>query len=212
MTSYHTAHLVDDPRRATVWKAVADHLAAYVTENAHVLELGAGYCHWINHVRAARRVAVDRWTELPSHAGEGVEPLVLDISDGLESLSNESFDVVLASNVLEHFLAGCGGCGGEDRRAPAQAGWTFYRDPAELQIFVALVFRRLHAPIDLHGCVAAGAPPYGRIRHRDGRAPLSSVFNAGHVRAGGRLARQGVSSFAAQAGCGPDARRQPKNG
>jgi SAM-dependent methyltransferase len=103
MTSYHVAHLVDDPRRAAVWKAVALHLAANVPIESHVLELGAGYCHWINNVRAARRVAVDVWSGLPAHAAKGVEALVLDIADGLEPLANASFDVVLASNLLEHF-------------------------------------------------------------------------------------------------------------
>ena len=103
MTSYHLAHLVDDPRRATVWRAIAQYLAPNVPADSHVLELGAGYCHWINNVRASRRVAVDRWSELPTHAAPGVEAVVLDIAEGLESLADASFDVVLASNLLEHF-------------------------------------------------------------------------------------------------------------
>jgi SAM-dependent methyltransferase len=103
MTSYHAAHLVQDPRRATVWRAVAQHLSAHVAPDAHVLELGAGYCDWINNVRASRRVAVDVWPELPSHTATGVEPVVLDISNGLQTLGHASFDVVLASNLLEHF-------------------------------------------------------------------------------------------------------------
>jgi SAM-dependent methyltransferase len=103
MTSYHAAHLVEDPRRARVWEVVARHLAPHVGPDAHVLEIGAGYCDWINNVQAARRVAVDVWPELPSHTAPGVEPMVLDISKGLASLGDASFDVVLASNLLEHF-------------------------------------------------------------------------------------------------------------
>ena len=103
MRSYHAAHLVDDPRRARVWQVVARHLASYVGPDAHVLELGAGYCDWINNVPASRRVAVDVWPELPAHTAPGVEPMVLDISNGLQSLGDASFDVVLASNLLEHF-------------------------------------------------------------------------------------------------------------
>lgn len=103
MTSYHAAHLVADPRRARVWNVVAQHLAAQVAPGAHVLELGAGYCDWINNVRAARRVAVDVWPELPAHTAPGVEAMVLDISQGLHALGDASFDVVLASNLLEHF-------------------------------------------------------------------------------------------------------------
>jgi SAM-dependent methyltransferase len=103
MRSYHAAHLVEDPRRARVWKVVARHLAIHASPSAHVLELGAGYCDWINNVRASRRVAVDVWPELPAHAAPGVEAMVLDISNGLPSLGDGSFDVVLASNLLEHF-------------------------------------------------------------------------------------------------------------
>ena len=103
MTSYHAAHLVDDPRRARVWQVIARHLAPHMGPEAHVLELGAGYCDWINNVPAARRVAVDVWPELPAHAAPGVEPMVLDISHGLNILGDASFDVVLASNLLEHF-------------------------------------------------------------------------------------------------------------
>jgi SAM-dependent methyltransferase len=103
LMSYHRAHLIEDPRRAKVWKAIAQHLAANVAPDAHVLELGAGYCDWINNVRAARRVAVDVWPELPKYAAPGVETLVGDIAAGLPSLGDASFDVVLASNLLEHF-------------------------------------------------------------------------------------------------------------
>ncbi len=103
MTTYHTAHLTPDPARNVVWATVARHLAPYVPQDAAVLELGAGYCDWINNVRAARRVALDIWPDLPAFAAPGVEPIVLDASVGLQSLGSSSFDVVLASNFLEHF-------------------------------------------------------------------------------------------------------------
>jgi SAM-dependent methyltransferase len=105
MSGYHEAHLTPDPSRRIVWEAVARHLARYVPADGAVLEIGAGYCDWINHVRAARRVAVDIWPELPAFAAPGVEPVVLDVSRGLEPLGRSSFDVVLASNILEHFSA-----------------------------------------------------------------------------------------------------------
>jgi SAM-dependent methyltransferase len=102
MTEYHAAHLTEDPSRAVVWKVVARHLAPQVPEDADVLEIGAGYCDWINNVRARRRVAVDIWPELPRFAATGVQPIVLDVSRDLCTLGEASFDVVLASNLLEH--------------------------------------------------------------------------------------------------------------
>jgi cyclopropane fatty-acyl-phospholipid synthase-like methyltransferase len=100
---YHDVHLPEHPARRGVWQAIADHLSPYVPPGGHVLEIGAGYCHWINAVRAARRVAVDTWRDLPKHAAAGVEARVLDVTTSLGDFGAASFDVVLASNVLEHF-------------------------------------------------------------------------------------------------------------
>jgi SAM-dependent methyltransferase len=103
VTGYHAAHLPEDPARAIVWKVVAEHLARWVPPTAHVLEIGAGYCDWINNVTAARRVAVDIWPEVAHHAAPGVQALTLDASRDIGSLGLAMFDTVLASNVLEHF-------------------------------------------------------------------------------------------------------------
>jgi SAM-dependent methyltransferase len=101
--SYHESHLTPDPARPMVWNVVADYLSGFVGADAEVLEIGAGYCDWINQVRAKRRVAVDVWPELRHFSGSGVEPVVLDVATGLATFPPDSFDVVLASNILEHF-------------------------------------------------------------------------------------------------------------
>jgi SAM-dependent methyltransferase len=86
VTGYHTAHLPEDPARAVVWKVVAEHLSTWVPASARVLEIGAGYCAWINNVVAARRVAVDIWPDVVRHANDDVEALVLDASRDLPTL------------------------------------------------------------------------------------------------------------------------------
>lgn len=101
--SYHVAHLTPSAHRAVVWRAVAGHLARWVPSGAPVLEIGAGYCDWINHVAAPERVAVDVWPDFGAHAAAGVEAVVLDASRDLPSLGQARFGAVLASNVLEHF-------------------------------------------------------------------------------------------------------------
>jgi len=101
--SYHAVHLTEDSARAVVWQVIAEYLSVYVPPDAQVLELGAGYCHWINGVRAARKVALDSWQELPKHAADDVQPIQHDLSQGLTVLGEQQFDVVMASNVLEHF-------------------------------------------------------------------------------------------------------------
>lgn len=106
MTGYHEAHLPEDPARAVVWNVVAHYLAPWMPANGDVVEIGAGYCAWINNVAAARRVAVDVWPEVARFAAPGVEARVLDASRELLTLGAASFDVVLASNILEHFEPG----------------------------------------------------------------------------------------------------------
>ena len=100
---YHAVHLPDHPARTGVWQAVARHLAPWIPANGRVLEIGAGYCAWINAVTAAERVAIDLWEELPRHAAPGVQTRQLDAATGLRTLGDGRFDAVLASNVLEHF-------------------------------------------------------------------------------------------------------------
>jgi|ERR1041385_3294810 SAM-dependent methyltransferase len=106
VNGYHAAHLPEDPARAVVWKVVAEHLASWIPQSAHVVEIGAGYCEWINNVAAARRGAVDVWPDIARYAGPGVEAKVLDASCELLTLGASSFDAVLASNILEHFEPG----------------------------------------------------------------------------------------------------------
>jgi SAM-dependent methyltransferase len=101
--SYHSVHLTPVPARDVVWQVVAGHLAHLIPPHAHVLEIGAGYCAWINAVRAARRVATDIWPDVVRYAGPGVDARVLDATTSLRSLGGAAFDVALASNVLEHF-------------------------------------------------------------------------------------------------------------
>jgi SAM-dependent methyltransferase len=104
VSGYHAAHLTEDPSRAAVWKVIAEHLARWVPPDASVLDVGAGYCDWINNVSAAQRVAVDVWPGVTRYAASGVRPVVMDASRDLPTLGTSVFDVVLASNVLEHFV------------------------------------------------------------------------------------------------------------
>ena len=78
-------------------------------------------------VRAARRVAVDIWPDMPRHAAPGVEPLVMDAATELRTLGAGSFDVVLASNVLEHFEPDAA----SRRSSPTSVGAAAARRPAD---------------------------------------------------------------------------------
>lgn len=77
------------------------YLTQWIPTDGHILELAAGYCDLSNALVARRRVAIDISPSLPDHAGPGVEAIVGDATD-LSRFEASSFDVVLASNFLEH--------------------------------------------------------------------------------------------------------------
>lgn len=98
---YYEVTYQDLGKRDGVWRAITAYLQRHVPENGAVLDLGAGYCSFINQIRAREKHAVDLNPDLPKHAGPGVRTHVRMVSD-LSPLPTASMDVVFASNLLEH--------------------------------------------------------------------------------------------------------------
>jgi len=94
----------DKARKNRIWRVLCRHFFQdYVHATDTVLDLGAGYCEFINHIICRRRIAMDLSEDVRAHAGPGVE-VVHGISTDLSSLQGELIDVVFASNVFEHLL------------------------------------------------------------------------------------------------------------
>jgi SAM-dependent methyltransferase len=100
--AYVSTRFTADPNRAAVWRHLTTYLARFVPKDAAVLELGAGYCFFINQVPAARRVAVDAGPHVRSAAAPGVEVHERDALAYLGDAPPAEFDFILASNFLEH--------------------------------------------------------------------------------------------------------------
>ena len=98
---YFDTRYAHDPRRRRVWQHITRHLQKWMPADADVLELGAGYCDFSNNVVARSRVAMDLRPEFAAFAEPGVRTEVGDCSD-LTRFADASFDVVFASNLLEH--------------------------------------------------------------------------------------------------------------
>lgn len=98
---YFDTRYTPDDRRAPVWRHIVRYLSSWIPSDAAVLEIGAGYCDFSNAVAAVSRTAVDRDPTFVHHAGAGVRTIVSSCDD-LSVLANGSFDVVFASNLLEH--------------------------------------------------------------------------------------------------------------
>jgi hypothetical protein len=102
MKSYHGTRLAYDDRRHVVWKTLCEHcFQRLVNPEDCVLELGASYGDFVNHIRCRRRIAVDRWPGMLEHLQPGVEGHVGTVTD-LSAIEDESVDFVFASNLVEH--------------------------------------------------------------------------------------------------------------
>lgn len=85
-----------------LWQVLcADFFQRFVPEDATVLDIGAGYCEFINNIRARRKYAVDLNEDTPTFAGSDVEVFTSPVGD-LHFLSQDSVDVAFMSNILEH--------------------------------------------------------------------------------------------------------------
>lgn len=102
MSEYYETRYTFDRGREKVWKAISEYLQQYVREDADcVLDLGAGYCDFINNIRARERLAIDMNPEGSKYCHDGVLFHCASAID-LSILQTNSIDVLFASNLLEH--------------------------------------------------------------------------------------------------------------
>lgn len=100
----YTSRFPADSRESKlrVWQTLCTHwFARYIAPDATVLDMGAGFCEFINSVRCGAKIAVDTNPDLPKFAAPGVRTIVGEILD-LQSVEAASVDVVFASNFFEH--------------------------------------------------------------------------------------------------------------
>ena len=102
VSEYHTTRFAPDPRRDVLWKTlVSGYFQRLIPVDGCTLELGAGYAHFINHVRSRRKIALDIWEGLRDHAASDVETLIQSACD-LRGIEPGSVDFAFASNLTEH--------------------------------------------------------------------------------------------------------------
>jgi SAM-dependent methyltransferase len=90
------------PRKLAIWKVLCeDFFSQFVRPDDIVIDVGAGYCEFINNIRCARRVAVDLNPRVREFAAPGVE-VMNESCTNLASIEDGAVDVVFMSNFLEH--------------------------------------------------------------------------------------------------------------
>lgn len=89
-------------RRKQVWEVLCrNFFQRWVPLEGSVLDLGAGYCEFINSIHAKNRFALDLNPATIGHAKDGVTVLSQDVAKTWD-LPPSSIDVIFTSNFLEH--------------------------------------------------------------------------------------------------------------
>lgn len=116
-------------KRAGIWREIARYVLADAAGARSVLELGAGYCDFINQVEAGSRIAFDLNPDMAKFAAPGVDFRAGDCR-GLPGIDDGSIDAVFASNFLEHFTVDeVGGLLADIRRVLRPAGRLLLLQP-----------------------------------------------------------------------------------
>lgn len=98
---YFKTRLSYEPKRDVIWKPVVRFLERFIPKDARILELGAGYCSFINEVKASEKHALDTSDIIKKHAVESVKTHICDCAQ-LKPVETAYFDVVFSSFLFEH--------------------------------------------------------------------------------------------------------------
>ncbi|WP_026292974.1 class I SAM-dependent methyltransferase [Rudaea cellulosilytica] len=89
-------------QKHAIWEVLCKHFfQRFVDPSATVVDVGAGYCEFINNIRAAHKIAVDLNPDVRRFAGAEVQVMNAPCT-AISQLDAESVDIVFMSNFLEH--------------------------------------------------------------------------------------------------------------
>jgi SAM-dependent methyltransferase len=85
-----------------IWKTLCTHyFQQFISPGDTVLDMGAGYCEFINNIQCAHKYAVDLNSDVEAFAGNDVKVCNGRLPE-LAERSKGSVDIVFMSNFLEH--------------------------------------------------------------------------------------------------------------
>ena len=88
--------------RKNMWKFLCDHfLQKYIQKESTVLDVAAGYCEFINNIRARKKIALDYNPDIKKFAENNVK-VIISNSTKMKKLNNNCINVVFTSNFFEH--------------------------------------------------------------------------------------------------------------
>lgn len=88
--------------RQEMWQVLCkDFFQRYIPIDSSVLEIGAGYCEFINNIEAHHKIAVDLNPNTQRFASSEVK-VILSESTDLSEIDSSSIDIAFSSNFFEH--------------------------------------------------------------------------------------------------------------
>jgi ubiquinone/menaquinone biosynthesis C-methylase UbiE len=99
--TYYKTRMKKDKEREKVWKEITNYLQRYIPKDAKTLELGAGYCDFINNIKAKEKHALDIYDGIKEHAKNEVTTHIMSATE-IKAFKAESFNCIFASNFFEH--------------------------------------------------------------------------------------------------------------
>lgn len=92
--------------RQAMWKLLCkEYFQQFVPVDSRVLEVGAGYCEFINNIVAREKVVVDLNPDTQQYANPAIKVVIAPSTD-LSAIPNDSLDIAFASNFFEHLERG----------------------------------------------------------------------------------------------------------
>lgn len=85
-----------------IWQVLCrEYFVRYVDPGDRVVDIGAGYCEFINHIAAGERIAIDLNPDTGQFAAADVR-VINEPCTAVASIDSDSVDAVFMSNFLEH--------------------------------------------------------------------------------------------------------------
>jgi hypothetical protein len=99
---YFNGRLAAEAKREKTWRYLTKYyFNKKIKSTDLIVEIGAGWCDFINNITCERRYASDIWDGVLTNADSNVKAYVSDASD-FAFLKEEKADVIFASNIFEH--------------------------------------------------------------------------------------------------------------
>ena len=100
---YYESRFIFDKGRTKVWKAINEYLEQFIPNNAHVLDIGCGYCDFINGIKGEQKYAIDLNIKMQDFVlDKSTKFIAQSVLEDLK-IPDNTLDVVFASNLFEHF-------------------------------------------------------------------------------------------------------------